>query len=169
MSTIYREADCAIIHKTKERFGELSNMCSGFPIEYDGKLWYSTEALYQCCRFPGRTDLHDQINVKNAMLAKMKSKPPRAQTRADWLDVRVPAMEAVLRLKIDQHLDRITDVLAMTGTMPIVEKSRRDVFWGAKQSAPGEITGENVLGLLWMLMREELRAGVFHADVELSI
>ena len=166
---IYREADCAIIYKTRQRFGELSNMCSGFPLEYDGRFFHSSEALYQCCRYPGLTTIQDEINVKNAMVAKMKSKPPRHLTRPDWYDVRVSIMEGVLRLKVDQHLSRITDVLALTGDFPIVEKSRRDVFWGAKPITDTEIEGENVLGLLWMLIREELRLGVFHTDVKLLI
>jgi N-glycosidase YbiA len=167
--TIYREAECAIIYRTRERFGELSNMCSGFPVEYDGRSFHSTEALYQCCRYPGLFDIQERINVKNAMLAKMKSKPPRSQTREDWNEVRVPIMEACLRLKTDQHFNRITDILAETGDLPIVEKSRRDTFWGAKPVSSSEIEGENVLGLLWMLIREEIRSGVFHTEVELNL
>jgi ribA/ribD-fused uncharacterized protein len=166
---IYRETDCAIIYRTRERFGELSNMASGFPIRFDNRLFYSTEALYQCCRYPGLADIQKAINVPNAMTAKMKSKPPREQTRDDWYEVRVSIMEACLRLKVEQHLDRIIPILAQTGDRPIVEKSRRDAFWGAKPISETEIEGDNVLGLLWMLIREEINDGVFHSEIELSL
>jgi N-glycosidase YbiA len=166
---IYREVDCAIIHRTRDRFGELSNMCRGFPIEYDGRTFFSTEALYQCCRYPGLHDLQARINIPNAMSAKSASKPPRAQTRSDWYSIRVGVMEACLRLKLDQHFDRITDVLSATGDLPIVEKSRDDTFWGAVPVSDADIEGENVLGLLWMLIREELREGVFHSEVNLNL
>lgn len=150
------------------RFGELSNMCSNFPIEYAGQVWFSSEALYQCCRFPNNYEAHHAINIPNAMVSKMKSKPFRALTRSDWNCVRVGIMEAVVRLKTDQHFSIISQVLVDTAHSPIVEKSRNDQFWGAVPK--GEIlTGDNVLGLIWELIREEIRDGSFHANVSLDI
>ncbi len=174
----YVESDCAVIYRTKELFGEGSNMASGFPILYEGKIYHSTEALYQLTRFPGLTEtrlapgaptLIERVNVKNAMMAKMCSKPFRHLTRPDWMDVRVPIMESVLRFKIDQHPTAMGAFFDMTEDMPIVEKSRRDAFWGAKSDQKGNLIGENVLGLLWMLLREEVRTGIFHAEVTLTL
>lgn len=166
---IYDISNCSVIYKTKDRFGELSNMCSGFPIEYNGKMFYSTEALYQCCRFPQRADFHKEINVSNAMLAKMKSKPIRKYTRKDWFDQRVSIMEACLRLKTDQHYDRISAVLYETGETSIVEKSRNDDFWGTKPFSETLLKGDNVLGLLWMMIREEIRQDIFHNTAILTV
>lgn len=164
ISVLYRESDCAVIHKTKEANGEGSNMCSGFPIRDGGILFHSSEVLYQLKRFPrlwehrltpeGPT-LFQDINVPNAMLAKMKSKKYRHLTREDWDRVRVEEMESVMRLKVDQHYDRMMVFMRLTQGRDIVEKSRRDRFWGAVPDGRGNLDGENVLGLLWMLLREE--------------
>ena len=38
--------------KTAEAWGEYSNMVSGFPVMVNGTRILTSEALYQCCRFP---------------------------------------------------------------------------------------------------------------------
>jgi len=161
---LYVEADCAVIHKTKEMYGEGSNMCSGFPIWDDGVLFHSTEALYQLGRFPGMWDyrktpesptIFQKINIPNAMTSKMNSKPFRDLTRPDWDEFRVTEMERVMRLKVDQHPTRMLAFLETTRGRDIVEKSRRDRFWGAVPDGKGNLEGQNVLGILWMILREE--------------
>lgn len=180
---VYVESECAVIYRTREMFGEGSNMASGYPIRYGDLTCHSSEVLYQLARFPGLMDyrlasnlptLLDDINLPNAMTAKMKSKPYRHLTRSDWETgehggVRVEVMEAVLRLKIAQHWNRMVAFLATTGDMPIVEKSRKDDFWGAKPDGQGNLIGRNVLGLLWMILREEVRSDTFHCDVDIRL
>lgn len=65
-------------------------------------------------------------------------------------------MKAALRAKLIFHRDRICDELAQTGDRPIVEKSFRDSFWGARPNEKGFMVGRNVLGRLWMELRGEL-------------
>jgi ribA/ribD-fused uncharacterized protein len=167
---IYAENDCAFFYRTKDRFGELSNMHGDFPIFYENRQWKSSEALYQALRYPGREDIHAQINAQsNAIMAKRKAYEFIKLTRPDWQEIKVPLMEMVLRLKCDQHPVKIDTVLDMTYDMDIVEKSNRDGYWGARPDGNGNLVGENVLGLLWMLMRFERRSGEFSSTVELTL
>lgn len=178
----YVESDCAVIYRTREMYGEGSNMASGFPVRYLDIDYHSTEVLYQLARFPGlmqyrlprdnacEPTLLNAINIPNAMTAKMKSKLYSHLTRLDWEEgVRVHVMEAVLRLKVSQHWNRMIAFLAMTGDKPIVEKSRKDDFWGAKPDGLGNLIGNNVLGILWMILREEVNNDLFHCDVRIAL
>ena len=154
----YPCADSAVVFKTRELFGGLSNMASGFPLQVNGMLIHSSEALYQACRFPHLPEAQrDIIEQKNPMTAKMKSKKYRPDTRADWIGVRVNVMRWCLRVKLAHHWDAFGNTLLETGDMPIVERSRKDEFWGAKLSDDGTLTGCNVLGRLLMELRKEVR------------
>lgn len=155
----YIAADCAVFLKTKERFGGLSNMAGGFPIRLLGLRIPTTEHLYQACRFPHMPDLQRRILAEaSPMTAKMRGKPFRPESRPDWDDrARVPVMRWVLRLKLAQHWREFGALLESTGSMDIVEHSRRDRFWGAVEEAPGVLRGENVLGRLLMELRQLLR------------
>ena len=155
----YERDQCAVFRKTKERFGELSNMASGFPLVVAGASIRTSEALYQACRFPHRPDIQRLIlDQASPMTAKMKGKPHRPDTRPDWGSVRVPIMRWCLRVKLVQNWEALSRILLSTGNMPIVEESRRDTFWGAKPDSKGTLSGRNVLGRLLMELREEVHA-----------
>jgi len=154
----YLRREAVVFHKTKERWGELSNMASGFPLVVVGSVWPSSEALYQACRFPHLPDVQLSIAQQtSAMAAKMKSKPRRSESREDWPRIRVRIMRWVLRVKLAQHMNSFGSVLVATGDSSIVERSTKDRYWGAIESEDGTLEGENVLGRLLMELREELR------------
>jgi len=154
----YLRREAVVFHKTKERWGELSNMASGFPLVVAGSVWPSSEALYQACRFPHLPDVQLAIAQQNsAMAAKMKSKPYRSESREDWPRIRVRIMRWVLRVKLAQHMSSFGGVLLATGDSSIVERSMKDRYWGAIESEGGTLEGENVLGRLLMELRDELR------------
>lgn len=154
----YSRRDVVVFHKTKERWGELSNMASGFRLIVCGRVWPSAEALYQACRFPDLPDVQQLIaREASAMAAKMRSKPHRSATREDWPRIRVRIMRWVLRVKLAQHMKRFGAVLLATGEAAIVERSSKDRYWGAVESADGTLEGQNVLGRLLMELREELK------------
>lgn len=92
------------------------------------------------------------------MTAKMRSKPYRSQSRADWDRVRVKVMRWAIRVKLAQNFDKFSRLLKETGDRPIVEFSKKDDFWGAKPAGPSELRGANVLGRLLMELREEVRS-----------
>lgn len=173
--TLYDGAACVVFFKTREAWGGLSNMASWFPLRVGAVTTPSSEALYQACRFPAYPDLQRVILAeKNPMKAKMLSKPHRAEkTRPDWeaagpssLGVRVEVMRWALRVKLHCHPESFGSILLATGLGDIVEKSRRDPFWGAIDRGDGTLEGENVLGRLLMELREELRGHGPPARVE---
>jgi len=148
--------DSAVFFKTREAFGELSNMCSGYPLVVGGVTVPSSEALYQACRFPHLPKVQELIiSQKSPMTAKMVSKPYRAQSRDDWEEIKVAVMKWCLRVKLAQHWSTFGGVLLQTGSRPIVEQSTKDPFWGALPDATGRaLKGANVLGRLLMELRE---------------
>lgn len=155
----YSPRDAVVFHKTRERWGELSNMASDFPLVVCGHVWPSSEALYQACRFPDLPDVQELIaRQTSGMAAKMRSKPHRSATREDWPRIRVRVMRWVLRVKLAQHMKRFGAVLLATGEAPIVERSSKDRYWGAVESRDGTLEGQNVLGRLLMELREEMKA-----------
>ena len=153
----YNRAEVVVVHKTKENFGGLSNMASGFPLRVNGMRILTSEALYQACRFPHLPEVqHEIIEQHSPMTAKMKGKPYRKDTRRDWDHVRTRIMRWCLRVKLAQNYEEFGRLLLATAGRPIVEQSRKDDYWGAKVSGSAENTliGQNVLGRLLMELRE---------------
>jgi ribA/ribD-fused uncharacterized protein len=149
----YRRDDVIAFRKTGEEFGGLSNMAPGYPITLLGQRIRTAEALYQACRFPHLPDVQRMILAETSpMTAKMRSKPHRGDSRADWDVVRVPIMKWCLRVKLANNWSSFSTLLLRTGDRPIVEDSRKDDFWGAKPDADS-LEGCNVLGRLLMELR----------------
>jgi ribA/ribD-fused uncharacterized protein len=154
----YIRSDVVVVYKTKDAFGGLSNMASGYPLQVNEVRILTTEALYQACRFPHLPEVQSMILAESSpMTAKMRSKPYRAQTRPDWDEIRFKVMRWCLRVKLAQNFDEFGRLLLATREKQIVEQSRKDDYWGAKLSADGEtLVGQNVLGRLLMELRERL-------------
>lgn len=156
---IYKQSECIAFHKTKDEFGGLSNMASGFPLFVNRFPIRTSEALYQACRFPHLPDIQRRIiDAKSPMTAKMLSKPYRKYSREDWICVRVKIMQWCLRIKLAQNLEKFSSLLLSTKELAIVEYSTKDDFWGAKfDKEKGCFIGMNVLGRLLMGLRLELQ------------
>ena len=153
----YQPAEVVSFRRTKEQFGGLSNMASGFPIEVNGILIATSEALYQACRYPNMPHVQRMIiEQRSPMTAKMKGRRYLIDTRSDWHRIRVNVMRWCLRTKLAQNWGTFGALLLSTGDAPIVEDSRRDDFWGAK-SVGGLLIGMNILGRLLVELREELK------------
>lgn len=154
----YAPEECAVFRVTTAKYGGLSNMAGGFPLLVNDTTIWSSEALYQACRFPLRPDVQEIVLAeRSAMTAKMKSKKYRREhTRPDWDAIKVKLMKWCLRVKLAQNWQRFGEVLRSTGDKPIVEESRKDDLWGAKRSEDGKLVGMNVLGRLLMELRQEL-------------
>jgi ribA/ribD-fused uncharacterized protein len=159
----YSRGKCAVFLKTKERWGELSNMAAGMPLSVAGIAIKTSEALYQACRFPDIPDLQARIIAEpSPMSAKMVGKPFRSSTRADWNAVQMDVMRWCLQVKARQNWAKFASVLLATGASDIVEEtSKRDLYWGAKMTKedPDILVGENVLGNLLMDLRREIVSG----------
>lgn len=155
----YSRKDSVVFRKTDEPFGGLSNMAGGYPIHVNGVRILTSEALYQVCRFPHLPDVQKLIIAQvSPMTAKMRSKPYRKDSRADWDHVRVRIMRWSLRMKLANNWNSFSALLLKTGERPIVEESRKDDFWGAKVVEDGDtLVGMNVLGRLLMELREQVK------------
>ena len=140
-------------------YGWLGNMAP-FPILYDGKEWRTTEALFQSLRFDDDGVKEEIRAEKSPMGAKFVAKREKdkivvvPQCQQDLAN-----MEMVLRLKLGQHPE-LRQKLLDTGDEIIIEDcSMRSggsgTFWGAAMR-DGKWEGQNILGKLWMKLREEL-------------
>ena len=163
----YLRSQCAVFFRTREAFGDLSNMSSRFPLKVNGVTIRSSEALYQACRYPHLPEVQQKIIEQTSpMTAKMVGKPYRTKSRADWDDLRVRIMKWCLRVKLIQHWKEFRDVLLSTGDRHIVEQSTKDPFWGAIPDHSGQkLIGANVLGRLLMELRDALREQTEAPDV----
>jgi ribA/ribD-fused uncharacterized protein len=149
--------------KTKLPNGYLGNMFAS-PIEYDGKVWRTAEALFQALRFHDDSIREMIRNEKSPFGLKLKVKSITDQmTIAPKSDQDIENMRLVIRLKFDQHPELMEQLLS-TGDAIIIEdvtkrKSGNSIFWGAYLSN-GHWTGENKLGEMLM----ELRGSKFQED-----
>ncbi len=164
----YDAIDCIAFRKTKEAFGGLSNMASGFPMEISGERILTAEALYQACRFPRYPDLQRDIIAQHSpMHAKELSRRFNSLTRSDWEDVRLRVMRWVLRAKLMHNWEKFGKLLTDTGDKIIVEDSYRDIYWGATEKN-GIYVGVNALGRLLMELRVQYLKMDKHIPIRLS-
>jgi len=168
----YRLSKCSWFCSKKDDFWELSNIAS-MPLVFDGMKFNSSEQLYQASKYgpnveclPLSAKEGTDSNVRNrifaakaAMGSKMTQKcaVKAGLVRKDWdneEEIRIHSMLWVLELKLWANRRTFGRVLKDTGDLPIVEKSRKDHFWGAIPNN-GTLVGFNVLGKLLTILRDE--------------
>lgn len=147
-------------------YGWLGNMYASEVI-YRGKRFKSTEVLFHWLRFENYPEIQNMIlDQKSSMAVKMKVKKIRRSfSDEDWEKLTkndIQNMRMCLRLKIEQH-SILKEKLMATGTKHIIEDcTNRDRgtarYWGAVL-VNNIWEGENILGNLWIELRNELRAG----------
>ena len=125
-----------------------------------GPWTFSTaEATYQAGKFAARPDVQQRIaEAPTPAQAAAIGRTPGLGIDPGWNAQRVDVMRWVLRLKREANAAEIDALLAATRDRPIVEVSTRDPWWGARPVAD-RYEGRNVLGRLWMELREQLRGG----------
>jgi len=140
-------------------YGWLGNM-SPFKIKYDGKEWLTVEALFQALRY---SDFEIQEIIrkeKSPMGAKMKAKFYRNKLVVEPMSNKdIENMKMCINLKVEQN-PIIKEKLLKTKEFELIEdiglrNGERHLFWGAKK-INGVWVGNNMLGLLWMELRNEL-------------
>lgn len=153
----------------EQDFYVLSNF-SAFRIYWRGRDFDTSEAAYHWTRFATgscaytegefntgllavRLDTADMIRfASSAHEAFRLAQDSKRYQRDDWDAVKVDIMRDILREKAKQH-EYVSRKLLATGERELIENSWRDNFWGW---GPNQ-DGQNVLGRLWMEVREELR------------
>lgn len=149
--------DTIKIRKVNEPYGWLGNM-SPYPVVHQGVTYRTTEALFQALRFNDPLIKDEIINQKSPMGAKMKAKANKVKMVVQQFSEQdIANMRLCLKLKIEQHPE-LRKILLETGDKLIVEdttKRNRECRWGAKLR-DGVWVGDNLLGKLWMELRNTL-------------
>jgi ribA/ribD-fused uncharacterized protein len=70
----------------------------------------------------------------------------------EWNNIKLDVMRNILKTKVNQH-SYVKKKLLETGDRELIEDSWRDAFWGWGPNKDGQ----NMLGKLWMEIRNELR------------
>lgn len=142
-------------------FGWLGNMAP-YPIDAVGRRWRTTEALFQALRFPEESLVRELIReTRSPMAAKMVAKSHRPEMVVEPMGGEdVADMEACLRLKLASYPELAGELAATDDALIVEDCSSRPrgsgLFWGAARRGD-RWEGENVLGKLWMKLREEAR------------
>lgn len=127
---------------------------SSFKVNYNGFTYATVEEAYQAAKFETTApDVVEQIrNCFSAHDSKKIAHDNADKQRADWEDVKTAVMEEILRAKVQRHPYVLQKLLA-TLDYPIVEDSPVDSFWGCG----ADRCGQNVLGKLWMKIRDDIK------------
>jgi ribA/ribD-fused uncharacterized protein len=138
----------------------MGNMNRRYPVEFMGEKYSSAEAMFQCLRF-------DDEKIREEIRAQKSPMETKAVARANAASMTTKMMSGedldnmrvVLRLKITQHPDLLTALMA-TGEAEIIEDCTKrpqgsGSFWGAALQEDGSWVGENWLGRLWTEIRDE--------------
>ena len=140
-------------------YGWMGNMY-GSPIHYDGKIWKTSEALFQSLRFQDEAIRELIRGEKSPMGAKMKAKGNKKDMIIDPMSEKdIENMKMVVKMKFDQNTV-LKSKLKISGEHVIVENigkrnGERHFFWGMKK-INGEWVGNNMMGKILMELRREL-------------
>ena len=134
-------------------FYVLSNFAS-FRLAWKGLDFDTSEHAYHWEKFPDFPDIQAEILASRSAHDAFKIAEKHAdRVRDDWKSIRVGVMRCLLRAKADQH-EYVRRKLLATGERELIEDSWRDSFWGWGPTKDGQ----NMLGRLWMEIREAMRA-----------
>ena len=127
---------------------------SSFQVEYKGKTYPTSEHAFQSIQFiNGNPELAEIIrNTKSAHDAQKLANDNKGKRDSDWEERKLDVMKEILHCKVDQH-PYVKKKHLQSGDREIVEDSWRDDYWGWGETKKGK----NMLGKLWMEVREEVK------------
>jgi ribA/ribD-fused uncharacterized protein len=143
----------------EQDFYVLSNF-SSFRVRWLGIDFDTSEHAYHFCKFwqtmGGSTEQRRVrgliMHARSAHDAFKLAEQYKHLRRPDWDAVKVDQMRDILRAKAKDH-EYVRRKLLATGERELIEDSWRDDFWGWGPNRDGK----NMLGMLWMEIRAELR------------
>ena len=154
--------DVITFTKVKLPYGWLSNM-SPHRVLYDGVEWKTAEHAFQANRFSPEHSVRQMLlNEKSPMTAKMVVKRYRSEMLIEpRSDADINLMRMIVGAKIESNPD-LEQALVDTGSAKIIEDCTKrphgsGLFWGAARDPEGEWHGQNILGEIWMDIREMLK------------
>jgi ribA/ribD-fused uncharacterized protein len=145
----------------EQDFYVLSNF-SSFQVEIWGNLFPTSEHAYHWAKFIGtEPEVQDMIlEAKSAHDAFKIANSQKMFRRQNWDDIKADVMKEILMAKVQQH-EYVRRKLLATGSRLLVENSWRDDVWGWGPNKDGQ----NLLGKIWMGIRDELKASSPHPSM----
>ncbi|KAJ3277396.1 hypothetical protein HK104_003339 [Borealophlyctis nickersoniae] len=147
--------DTINFYRQGDLYGEFSNFYPA-PIFLDDLKWPTTEHYFQAMKFHEHREIMESIRLiggpgKAASRGRSRALP----LRPDWESVKDDIMYRALIAKFTQHKS-LQEVLLGTGDATLVEHTTNDSYW----ADGGDGSGKNMLGILLMRLRGELRSGL---------
>jgi ribA/ribD-fused uncharacterized protein len=139
--------------------GELGFLSNLFPskIEFEGRTFRNAEEAYQ---YGKPLDKKVKDWIVSAPKPHLTAMAAHSLLYYDivpwWNEIKVDRMKKILRIKFADKIraEQLLDTLNAT----LIEDSKTDNFWGIGKKG----TGKNMLGVLLMEVREELRKESFN-------
>ncbi len=153
----YQQSDVCGFRFTRDTYGAFSNFQPlSKPIAAGPWTFASSEHLYQAAKFGPSPEVQQQIANTEAARDAARIGRSAEGIHPHWTDQRIDVMRWIIRAKHEANPAEIDALLARSAERPIVEISTKDAFWGAKPQG-NTYEGNNVLGRLWMELRDQLR------------
>lgn len=138
-------------YSTRDEYGCFSNF-SAHKIFLKEKSWKTTEHYFQAQKFAGASHEEELRLADSPMTVAKMGRDRKRPLRKDWEIAKDQIMLEGLRAKFSQN-GELKKILLDTGDAVLVEHTKNDSYWGDN----GDGSGKNMLGILLMQLREELR------------
>lgn len=137
-----------MINEFRGKYYFLSNFFNA-PVTYDGITYQNNEAAYQSAKVLDKP-ARKEFSKLSPGVAKRKGRS--VKLRSDWEKVKFDIMYEICLAKFTQN-EELKNKLLATGDRYLEEGNQwGDKFWGTVHG-----DGQNKLGTILMLIREELR------------
>jgi N-glycosidase YbiA len=138
-------------YSTKDAYGCFSNF-SRHHLFLKDKTWKTSEHYFQAQKFAG-TEYEEKVRLApTPMEAANLGRNRKFPLRKDWETIKDDIMREALKAKFTQNKD-LKDILLETGDAELIEHTANDGYW----ADGGDGSGKNMLGILLMELREELK------------
>ena len=135
------------------KYGFLS-MLFKKPIIFEDREFPTGEHAYQFAKFRDKDTREWALNApKPHLLSILAHGLFSWDIVSKWSEIKVDRMHNVLRAKFSDR--ELREKLLETGNSILIENSKSDAFWGI-----GKGKGKNMLGVLLMKVRKEIRGEV---------
>lgn len=138
-------------HLVGEDYGWLSNSAP-YPISLEGVMWYTAEHYFQAHKYHNELVQREIRKQRSPLEIASVVRKARVRVMADWDEVKLRVMRTAVRAKFTQ-IPELRKLLLNTGDAVLVDHSDEDSYW----SDGGDGDGRNMLGVILMEIRDELR------------
>jgi ribA/ribD-fused uncharacterized protein len=138
-------------YRVREPYGFCSNFAP-FSIDIEGITWPTSEHYFQAQKFLDPVIQARICGAASPMEAAALGRSREFPLRPDWEQIKDEVMYSALQAKFTQHAE-LGEALLATGDATLVEHTTNDAYW----ADGGDGHGRNMLGILLMRLRDELR------------